>query len=88
MPPLEKRQANHGDAKVTVTFEKLRNMGDGLEEVKQLFLCQSGWHATSEFPDCCWRWTKKMPSGITVAVSVHDAISIEHSLQCQERNAK
>ena len=60
-------------------IEKIRGKEQDLVFAKEVFLQKYGWCNSSSFPDCRWRWCKKI-KGQIIAVSLDDAIGIENEI--------
>jgi hypothetical protein len=62
--------------KKELSFEPIRLMEIDLYGRKNAWLSAHGWKYTSDFPDSCWRWVKKI-KGKSMMCSRDEALNIE-----------
>ena len=73
MKPLD--PGNAGEvAKRLFELEQLQALAD---EAKTDFLSKMGWKYTSNYPDCCWRWSKTFEKGGQVTGDLDQALRLE-----------
>lgn len=64
-------------AEVAERLFELEQLQATADEARHEFLSKMGWKYTSNYPDCCWRWSKTFEKGGQVTGDLDQAIRLE-----------
>ena len=62
-------------------MDELSQIGNYIENKKNLMLSRAGWEYSSAYPDFCWRWAKLLPDGKRITCDASEAIRVESYLR-------
>ncbi len=62
-----------------LTFAALLDLETDLNHARDKFLRQRGWTFSSDYPDCCWRWSKEI-AGKRITGDAQQAIRVEQAI--------